>query len=402
MKQRTSSRGSSRKTKTGQVADSTDVETNSSPMKPHAAIYQAEQLSSQAYMWLVLLALQFGLQPFLFSTFTPPDVIKSMTIIIQEGIKMFVCVMLMFADRRAAPCGWRRTIISGHYEDLYPEVFKSWSFRDSLKAAALPAFLYAIQNVCQLYAYMLLDGLTFNLLNQTKIIWGALFIYLIVGKRKTVVQYIALTILFSTAIMITTDPAALGAVGSSHLSTFGVCICLAAATLSGLAGSIVQYNLQHKKRDSLLLSAELGFYSAMFLIIRLALEYFIQPGFYVGDGHRLASGDQSLLTGVDWYLLIPLTANALGGIVVGQVVKHAGGVNKGYGLIGGVLLSALMRIYVDGIFLSGRLLSGMVFTIFAMWLNFSNQGTELNTYIENHLHRESNRFMSLKVRAKET
>merc|ERR1712080_136047 len=158
----------------------------------------------------------------------------------------------------------------------------------------------------------------------------------------------------------------------------GVCVCLSAAAISGLAGSIVQHNLQNKKRDTLLLSAELGFYSMMFLVMRLTIEYYFLD---IGDGQRLRELSLNVLSGVDLYLLIPLTANALGGIVVGQVVKHAGGVNKGYGLIGGVLLSALTRVYFYGIPLTSRLYMGMPLTICAMWLNFSNQAKDLNTII---------------------
>jgi hypothetical protein len=36
--------------------------------------------------------------------------------------------------------------------------------------AALPATLYAIQNVFVQYGYVLLDSMSFNLLNQTKVL----------------------------------------------------------------------------------------------------------------------------------------------------------------------------------------------------------------------------------------
>jgi len=49
------------------------------------------------------------------------------------------------------------------------QLFRKWRFIDSLKAAAIPATLYAIQNLAVQYGYVLLDSMTFNLLNQTKV-----------------------------------------------------------------------------------------------------------------------------------------------------------------------------------------------------------------------------------------
>ena len=51
------------------------------------------------------------------------------------------------------------------------KLFSKWSFKDSLKVAALPAVMYAIQNLMVQYAYVLLDSMTFNLLNQTKVLY---------------------------------------------------------------------------------------------------------------------------------------------------------------------------------------------------------------------------------------
>jgi solute carrier family 35 (UDP-sugar transporter), member A1/2/3 len=51
------------------------------------------------------------------------------------------------------------------------KVLEQWSLLDSIKIAALPATLYAIQNLFVQYGYVLLDSMTFNLLNQTKVFY---------------------------------------------------------------------------------------------------------------------------------------------------------------------------------------------------------------------------------------
>lgn len=49
------------------------------------------------------------------------------------------------------------------------QLFSEINLLDSLQIAAIPATLYAIQNVFVQYGYVLLDSMTFNLLNQTKV-----------------------------------------------------------------------------------------------------------------------------------------------------------------------------------------------------------------------------------------
>ncbi len=48
-------------------------------------------------------------------------------------------------------------------------IYNSFSFRNSAAYAALPAILYAIQNLLTQYGYDKVDGTTFNILNQTKV-----------------------------------------------------------------------------------------------------------------------------------------------------------------------------------------------------------------------------------------
>ena len=57
------------------------------------------------------------------------------------------------------------------------KIFSAWTLKDSLKVAALPAIMYAIQNLMVQHAYVLLDSMTFNLLNQTKVISKIIALY---------------------------------------------------------------------------------------------------------------------------------------------------------------------------------------------------------------------------------
>lgn len=106
-----------------------------------------------AVVYCSLLALQFGLQPLIASRLTPPGVSKSSIVIATEITKIIIAAVTLM----------------GESSEERKQLFRSWNFIDSLKAAAIPATLYAIQNLAVQYGYVLLDSMTFNLLNQTKV-----------------------------------------------------------------------------------------------------------------------------------------------------------------------------------------------------------------------------------------
>jgi hypothetical protein len=107
----------------------------------------------QALIYCILLALQFGLQPIIASKLTPAGVSKSSVVIATEIAKIAIAFVSLLKSPKA------------NREDL----MKNWNISDSLKVALVPASLYAIQNLFMQYGYQLLDSMTFNLLNQTKV-----------------------------------------------------------------------------------------------------------------------------------------------------------------------------------------------------------------------------------------
>ena len=110
--------------------------------------------SSQALLYCILLAFQFGLQPMVASRFTSSDISKTSVVVGTELGK----IIIAFASIMSEPSKARE------------KIFGNWTLYDSVKVAALPATLYAIQNLFVQHGYVLLDSMTFNLLNQTKVI----------------------------------------------------------------------------------------------------------------------------------------------------------------------------------------------------------------------------------------
>lgn len=58
---------------------------------------------------------------------------------------------------------------------------QEWSISDAMKGSALPATIYAVQNSLIQLSYRHLDSLTCTMLNQTKLVFTALFMFLILG-----------------------------------------------------------------------------------------------------------------------------------------------------------------------------------------------------------------------------
>ena len=50
--------------------------------------------------------------------------------------------------------------------------------------------------------------------------------------------------------------------------------------------------------------------------------------------------------GWSWWTMVPVVSNALGGILVGAVTKHAGGVHKGFAIIFGILLTTFVEYFL--------------------------------------------------------
>ena len=107
----------------------------------------------KALFFSILLALQFGLQPLISSKCTNSGVSKIAIVCLCELEKIVIGFIL----------------IHNGPDVVKKKISESWSFKNSLQLAALPATLYSIQNVLIQHSYRLIDSMTFNLLNQTKV-----------------------------------------------------------------------------------------------------------------------------------------------------------------------------------------------------------------------------------------
>ena len=86
---------------------------------------------------------------------------------------------------------------------------------------------------------------------------------------------------------------------------------------------------------------------------------------FTADGTRIrAAGFFDGWTPQTW---IPIITNALGGIIVGLVTKHAGAVRKGFALIFGILISGLWEVQTVGI-TKEQIIGGLLAAL-SLWMH---------------------------------
>lgn len=298
-------------------------------------------MSAQGLFYCILLAFQFGLQPKIAKLYQGECVNKSSIVIVTELSKIFIAaVTLQFESENE-----KRKIIS------------NWTIWNSITIAALPAILYAIQNLTTQYAYMLIDPMTFNLLNQTKTLAAAFWLYIIMGQKQTYLQIFALLLLLVAALILTSkeisnfhDLLSIAHINFSVTdisalknTSLGIALVLMASMISGVSTALTQKTLQiageGKGRNSIFLSAEMAIYAIPFLMI--------------SDKLSSKSARKDCKEGDDFFAywniftFIPVLSNAFGGIIVGLVTKYAGGVKKGFALIAGLLITAFASWIID-------------------------------------------------------
>jgi UDP-sugar transporter A1/2/3 len=330
--------------------------------------------SIPTYTYFVLLVLQCGCQPLLVKIFMPTTVVRSTAVLGQEGAKLVISMASL--------------ALSGHWH----EATSGWTLRDALMAAGVPAGLYVIQNYCNLMATQYLPPVTFVVLNQTKTLSTAWCCFLLMGQKQSNLQVIALMLLvFATLIIqnyVPLDPCekackkrsanvedgadeeeppyskveddneeagllrgtkseeeedekdkekgkreeAANDEAATQL-TMGVLPALFASLISGLAGTLAQKTLQTFQRSPHLFNMELAVFSSSFLMLSLVAG---SP-----DCHKLKEGGVS--QGWTWKTWIPIVTNSCGGIFVGFVTKYQGAVVKGFAMIFGMVVSAILQ-----------------------------------------------------------
>ncbi|OQR87431.1 CMP-sialic acid transporter 5-like [Achlya hypogyna] len=286
---------------------------------------------------MAALALQFGLQPLLNRAFAGDVRSRSLLVVVCEGAKLALAAGTLALKSRVVPMA-------------------PWSLAESVRLSGLPAVTYAVQNVLIQLSMQHLSPLEFNLINQTKLLWTAVFVYLLLHKPFSVQQCGAMVMLVVASVLLSggnADDADVDAALTMDRFYYGYVPVVGASVLSGVGAALTQQSLQTHGRDASVVTMELCVYGALFLVANLVAS----PGAVVD------------LTGWTPYTLIPVVTNAMGGLLVGTVTQLAGGIMKSYALIGGILLTGIVEAALsDAAVLSPRVYIATALVIASMYI----------------------------------
>ncbi|EEH59057.1 Drug/Metabolite transporter superfamily [Micromonas pusilla CCMP1545] len=279
----------------------------------------------------VLLALQYAAQPFLIKSFIPENVNKVSLVFACECVKIVIALVIMIG------------------EGSLKANFKNWTPKVGL-LSVVPAVVYAGQNFLLQTAYGSMDSVTFNCLNQTKLVSTALCVYLFFGVRQSFTQVVALGGLLLAGVMLSMDETGVE-------TGVGVAAVLTASATSGVASAATQYSLQAHRRSSNAMTIEMALAAIPFLISSAGITS-------VADFDVLFAN----WTRATW---VPVITSAFGGIFVGQVTKHLGGVAKGFAIVGGLVLTGIVQSAAVGA-LEVQHLVGLVLVAWSTYAHAAN------------------------------
>jgi len=272
-------------------------------------------------VFCVLLALQYALQPFL-KVYIAPETHKVSLVLGTEVAKILIAGAMIAVD---GPGAFART-------------FADWTPK-AASLSVLPSLVYAVQNYLLVVGASSLDSVTFNCLNQSKLVSTAACVYFVFGVRQSLAQTLALGgLLVAGAILQEGGGVASGAgkdADQTRIKFAGVAAVLAASALSGVASAATQFSLQRLRRTSTALTLEM----AVAAIPCLLLAHY---------GASDLSDRGGFFRGWTASTLVPVVSSALGGIFVGQITKRLGGVAKGFAIVGGLVLTGILQSLVTG------------------------------------------------------
>jgi len=308
-------------------------------------IIATQQILPLTYM--VLLSLQFAVQPVITQKFAPKTMVRSTYVLAQDLTRVAMTALLLTAS------------------GSWTSVLQNWSWKAAVLTAGVPSILYLVQNYCSLMAYQNLPPITYNVLNQTKTLSAAFWCYLLMRQRQSVPQMAALGILLLSALVmenivqipflsgksegeqkesssaaVSTESSKNDKAATADRRNYvlsGLVPIMAASLISGLAGAWIQRSLQMvsgRNNNSLFLTLQMSVVSATFLLTSLLT---------VSPDRQKALDAGSWTTGWTIKTWIPIIVNATGGVLVGLVTKFSGVVPKGFALIVGMFLSGILQ-----------------------------------------------------------
>ncbi|KAF8354888.1 hypothetical protein PRIPAC_96511 [Pristionchus pacificus] len=291
----------------------------------------------------------------------------TITVFYGETIK-FVASIIMC-------CVFHKSLAKG-LSDIYTECVH---YRKELVKVLIPAAIYTIQNILVYVALDNLPSATFMVTYQFKIFTTALFAVIVLKRRLSLIQWIALFVLFCGIAIVQVDgklsEARKKADNSSLNSTeinkteegnsiVGFVSVLIACVLSGFAGIYFEKILKKSTVSLWVRNVQMAGPSIVFsLLCAFGKDY----SEIFKDGYNPVSVSSNMMKGFDWKVWVMVVINAFGGIVVAIVIKFADNILKAFATSFSIIINCVIAYFWFGFDPSYLFLLGGILVIAAVF-----------------------------------
>jgi len=278
--------------------------------------------------------------------------LASVAVASDEAMKLALCLVMLSLPYLSSGGRSLAGLVVSIRNQVYPSLFE-------FSRMAVPAMCYAVQKNFLYLAVSNLDAAVFQVAYQGKILTTALFAYLILDKRISNYQTLALLILIAGVSCVQLSSMTLEA-RRTESAWLGLASVAVACCTSGFASIYFEWVL---KRSGSGVQPSLwvrNFQLTFFALLAAVL------GAVFKDGHVIREG--GLFQGFDWVIWLVVFVEAFGGIVVGFVVKYADNILKNFATAVSIVTSTVVSCLFFEFRLTTWFMLGSCLVLAAVWL----------------------------------
>ncbi|AWP04372.1 putative UDP-N-acetylglucosamine transporter-like [Scophthalmus maximus] len=272
-----------------------------------------------------------------------PRYLASSAVVAAEVLKVLACTLFVFKESNFNVQAMNQLL----KEEIVNKPMETMKL-------AIPAGIYTLQNNLLYVALSNLDGATYQVTYQLKILTTALFSVSMLGKRLGIYQWLSLLFLMAGVTLVQwptesegTEEQKILTAGSQFVGLMSV---LMACVSSGFAGVYFEKILKETKQSVWVRNIQLGLFSFVFGFV----------GMIMYDGQRVRQS--GMFQGYNTITCTVVVLQALGGLVIAVVIKYADNILKGFATSLSIIVSALISYFLlddfnpTGVFFLGTML----------------------------------------------
>jgi len=276
------------------------------------------------------------------------DMFKSTTAVIMQELCKTLTALSVILYQEGSLRAWGRHL----YDNTIGNPM------DCLKIC-VPSLLYVMQNNLLYVGISNLEAATFQITYQLKILTTALFSVVMLRKKLSPLQWVALLLLFvgvSVVQLTPSDSKNAVKIATEQNPMKGLIAVIICCCISGFAGVYFEKMLKGTPQTLWLRNVQLG--TLGMVIGTVTLE--------INDGEEVHKN--GFFFGYDWIVWVVIGISAFGGLMVAVGVKYADNILKGFATSAAIVLSCIASMYFFDFALSLQFTVGAALVISSVFM----------------------------------